>query len=222
MKKRRLRLAKRKHNAYRSPYAKIDWEKAGTLFQRPSVHRSKNSLIPATREVLHVLAAVGAIGLTFALPGAGAAVGAIALGNTSYSRWGTRKILDQLAKQKYVTVREKGDITTVVITKRGMQRALTYQLDSMTVIKQKRWDRKWRVVIFDVPEKYKGVRDMLRMRMRQMGLFLLQESVYVSPYPCFDEVEFLRELFGIAFSVRYLLVQKVEDDQFLREHFEIL
>ena len=212
---------KRKQNAYRSPYAKIDWEKAEALFQRPTVHQNKNPLIPATREVLHVLAAVGAVGLTFVFPGAGAGIGSIALGNSAYSRWGTKKILDQLSRQKYVTIQKQGDAVTVIITKRGMRRALTYQLDSMTLVHQKRWDGKWRVVIFDVPEKYKGLRDMFRMRMRQLGLFPLQESVYVSPYPCFDEVEFLRELYGIAFTTQYLLVEKIEDDRHLRTHFHL-
>ena len=102
-----------------------------------------------------------------------------------------------------------------------MNRALTYQLDTMMVRKPKRWDKKWRVVIFDIPEKYRRVRDIFRSRLRQLSLYQLQESVYISPYPCFSEIEFLRELYGVSFTVSYLLVDRIEDDELLRSHFEL-
>ncbi len=57
--------------------------------------------------------------------------------------------------------------------------------------------------------------------LRQLELYPLQKSVFVSPYPCFDEVEFLRELYGVAFTVRYLLVERIEKDEFLKQHFNV-
>jgi len=59
------------------------------------------------------------------------------------------------------------------------------------------------------------------MRLRQLGLYQLQKSVFVSPYPCFDEIEFLRELYGERLSVQYLLVEKLEDDDWLRDRFQL-
>lgn len=146
----------------------------------------------------------------------------LVLGNRRYSGWRTRQLLDRFEKQKYVSVSEHADgKITVSITEKGMTRALTYELETLSMIKPKRWDKKWRIVIFDIPEKHKGIRDIFRMRLRQLGLFQLQESVYVSPYPCFDEVEFLRELYGVAFTARYLLAEKIEDDESLKQHFTL-
>lgn len=224
--KRRNRLKRVQKRIYRSkrhaPYADINWEKAGVLFQRPLPKQESDPTRPSTREILHILAAAGAIGLLFVFPGAAAGVGMLVLGNRRYSGWRTRQLLDRFEKQKYVSVSEHADgKITVSITEKGMTRALTYELETLSMIKPKRWDKKWRIVIFDIPEKHKGIRDIFRMRLRQLGLFQLQESVYVSPYPCFDEVEFLRELYGVAFTARYLLAEKIEDDESLKQHFTL-
>lgn len=207
-----------------NPYARIDWDKAKELFRDPinPSEEDKSKLFPSRKEILHVLAAAGAIGLTFAFPKIGASIGGLLLGDKHYRDWRSDQIISQLEKQKYVAIKynDSGSIT-IKITKDGMNRALTYQLDMMRVRKPKRWNKKWRVVIFDIPEKYKRVRDIFRLRLKQLNLYKLQESVYVSPYPCFYEVEFLRELYGVSFTVRYLLVDKIEDDELLRGYFEL-
>lgn len=206
----------------KDPYAKIDWEKTAILFKNSTSDTTKKRLFPLTKDVLRIIAGAGAIGLTFAFPGAIPALGAIFLGDKSYPRWSANKIFSQLDKQKYIAVNENADgSTTVKITQKGMTRALTYQLDILQLKKPKHWDGKWRVVIFDVPEKYRRARDVFRMRLGQLGLYQLQESVYVSPTPCFKEIEFLRELYSVSINVRYLLVEKIEDDSYLRDHFSL-
>lgn len=47
---------------------------------------------------------------------------------------------------------------------------------------EEEWDEKWRVVIFDIPEKKKRVRDRLREKLRELGFGMIQESVWISPY----------------------------------------
>ena len=158
--------------------------------------------------------------MTFAFPKAGAGIGKALFGKKIYAGWRTDQIIKRLNKQKYIEVKENDDDTTTIkITRNGMIRALTYKLDSMILRKPEKWNGKWRVVIFDIPNNYRRIRDIFRGRLLQLGLYKLQESVYVSPFPCFDEIEFLRELYGVAFTVKYLLVEKIEDDEFLRNWF---
>lgn len=200
-------------------YAKIDWNKAQSLFQRPQPPSLKESTFPKVREVLRVVAAAGAIGMIFLFPHSVPGL-ALLFGFKRYRNHEVNQVLKKLAKQKYITIAENSDgKTTVKITKFGLTKALTYELYSLHIIKPKKWDKKWRVVIFDVPERYKKTRDALRVRLRQLGLHQLQESVYVSPYPCFNEVEFLRELYAVAFTTKYLLVEQIEDDSTLRSYF---
>ncbi len=216
-------IKKRHHKRRSSPYAKIDWEKAADLFLHTRQTSSSKSIFPQVKQILHILAVAGKIGLIFAFPGAGAAIGSLfLLGDREYPTWKVKKTLGQLQKQKYVSIYENPDgSTSVKITHQGLSKALTYKLDSMEINKPKVWDKKWRVVVFDIPEKQRKLRNIFRNRLGQLDLYQLQESVYVSPYPCFREIEFLRELYGVAFKVRYLLVDKIEDDNQLITYFSL-
>ncbi len=213
-----IRARRRKRDVL---YARIDWKQAESLFQRPPVNDEKVHRYPPVRDILRVVAAAGAIGMIFAYP-TSAPVVAMLFGLKKHRNWEVHQAFKRLVRQKYVTTTENPDKTTAVrIAKKGLTRALTYELDTMQILKPKKWDKKWRVVIFDVPEKYKELRNAFRVRLQQLGLIQLQESVYVSPYSCFDEVEFLRELYGVGFTTKYLLVEKIEDDQSLRSHFSL-
>lgn len=211
-------LTKINHNVY----AQIDWEKAKLLFDRPLSKPVYSSAYPSAKDILGVLAKVGAVGLLFAFPGAAPAIGSLVLGDQTYDRWRTKNIISRLAKSKLVDIKyEANGKVTVHITQKGKIRALSYKLDTMQLKKAKVWDKKWRVIIFDIPEKWKYARELFRMRLQQLGLTKLQDSVYVSPYRCFDEIQFLRQLYGIPFTVRYLLVDKLEDDNSLKEQFNL-
>lgn len=218
----KIKVSQKGENKKRqSPYVNIDWDKASQLFKQPLKYKD-NKLYPAVRELLHILAAAGAIGISFAFPKAGATIGSLLLKDTQYQGWRINQITNQLIDRKFIEIVYNNDNTiTVIITKNGMVRALKYQLDSMEIHKPRRWDKKWRVIIFDIPEKYKKIREIFRNRLQQLNLYQLQESVYVYPYPCFDEIEFLRELYGIPSKVLYLLVDKIEDDEFLKNRFDL-
>lgn len=205
-----------------SPYASIDWKNARQLFHSTSQKDIGRKTLTA-RSLLLWLATAADKGLVYLAHADDPAVVEYLLEGTGPLSWRMEHMVNRFQKQKYVTVEEKPDGTTVVrITKHGLVRALGYQLNTMQLKKPKVWDKRWRLVIFDVPEKHRRLRDIFRLRLKQLGLYPLQESVYTSPFPCFDEVEFLRELYGIAFTVRYLLVEKVEDDKFLLSHFELI
>jgi len=226
MRKQQVTIIRKKKNQH-SLYAPIDWTKAKQIFQTtPELHSTSKlteslKRIPV-KEILRIVAAVGTIGIMFACPPAGVAIGTLFFNEKPYRRWKLKATLDQLAKQKYVSVKnhEDGSIT-VTITKRGMTRALTYQLDSMKLNVPKKWDTKWRIVMFDVPNRYGQTRDVFRTRLKQLGLQMMQKSVFISPYPCFKEVEFLRELYGIPVTVQYLLVEKLEEDTLLKRQFNL-
>lgn len=72
------------------------------------------------------------------------------------------------------------------------------------------WDRKWRVVIFDIEEKKKKARNSLRLKLISLGFGKLQESVYITPLDVLvDLKEFLKEqkLLGevLVFEAKELL-----------------
>jgi len=204
------------------PFAKIDWEKARELFNHPENRKLPTAALLSSQKLITALARVGESGLLFLFNPDNPYIVDYIYGERQLPRWRVNHLITRFKKQRYVHIREENSGNMrVTITDRGRVRALAYALDTMKLKHQKRWDGKWRVVIFDIPEKVKRVRDIFRMRLQQLELYCVQESVYVSPYPCFDEVEFLRELYGVAFTVRYLLVEKIEDDNALQVHFHL-
>ena len=87
-----------------------------------------------------------------------------------------------------------------------------------------RWDGKWRVVMFDVPEKRKKVRDTLRMLLRSAGFVHFQASAWVQPYPCDELVTLLRSHLGSGKGeIRYLVASFAdESDYALRKRFDLV
>ena len=72
----------------------------------------------------------------------------------------------------------------VLLTKKGKRIAERHSLDFLKIKKPRRWDKKWRMVIFDVPEKNRAARDIFRFYNKRLGFYELQHSVRVYPYKC--------------------------------------
>jgi phenylacetic acid degradation operon negative regulatory protein len=50
------------------------------------------------------------------------------------------------------------------------------------------WDGKWRIVMFDIPQKYERQRHLFRAKLKTLGFQMIQKSVFVIPYPCEQEL----------------------------------
>ncbi|MBP9757298.1 MAG: hypothetical protein KBD06_01735 [Candidatus Pacebacteria bacterium] len=88
-------------------------------------------------------------------------------------------------------------------------------------IRPRRWDGKWRVLMFDVPEYRKSMRDKIRRTVRVIGFERLQDSVWIYPYDCEDLITLLKADFKIGKDVLYLVVESLEGDGWLRAKFKL-
>jgi hypothetical protein len=136
----------------------------------------------------------------------------------------TKKFNDQMGsfyRSNLVKRKENKDgTTTLTLTKKGKIKALTYKFDEMK-LEKKNWDGKWRVIFFDIPEKQRFARDILRDKIKGLGFCELQKSVFVFPYQCENEIEFLIENYGITKWVRFGILEKIDNDAYLKKFFEL-
>lgn len=51
-----------------------------------------------------------------------------------------------------------------------------------------KWDKKWRIVIFDIPQEMHKERVKFRKKIKSLGFVMLQKSVFVFPYLCEEEI----------------------------------
>lgn len=84
------------------------------------------------------------------------------------------------------------------------------------------WDGKWRMLIFDITERRRRVRNQLRRLLHGMGFVRLQDSVWVYPYPCDEFVSLVRaHLKSGVGEVRSFVAEALESDRALREHYRL-
>ena len=75
------------------------------------------------------------------------------------------------------------------------------------------------MVIYDIKEKRRGVRGKLRDTLSTFGFYKLQASTWVYPYECEELIILLKADFKIGTEVLYVIVEKIENDQKLKDHF---
>jgi len=113
-----------------------------------------------------------------------------------------------LKDQGLVMIGESEGKTRITLTKTGQQRILEYKADEMEIKKQTPWDKKWRYVFFDIPEKKKVARNVFRAKLKNLGFKQVQKSVWKHRYPCEDEVRFLARLYELS---RYVNLVEARD-----------
>jgi len=129
--------------------------------------------------------------------------------------------LGRLAAKGLITFEEQNGKRYARITEAGEQMLKLESLRNKNAQKQKRWDGRWRVVLFDIPERRRGVRNRLRLFMSEYGFVRLQDSVWIYPYDCEDLIALAKANFRIGFNVLYMIVERLENDKHLREHFAL-
>jgi len=128
----------------------------------------------------------------------------------------------RLRKEGCLDIQKKGHRVYISLTEKGRRMANWLQIDSLEIKKPKKWDKKWRIVIFDIVQLKTLMRNAFREKLKELGFCLLQKSVWVCPYECQDEIELLRDFFGLnKKEIRLITAENIEEDTFLRRIFKL-
>lgn len=128
-----------------------------------------------------------------------------------------------LYKSKLVEERDNPDSSvTIILTNKGKEKALTYNIETMIIAQPKRWDGKWRMVLFDIPERRRDARDALRSTLRRLGFYEYQKSVFIYPHHCQDEMDYVIEFFRVRPYVRLIIVHQMDNELHLKKIFELV
>lgn len=137
-------------------------------------------------------------------------------------RYRARTTLGRLAMQGLITFEKRKGKNYARITPAGREALLLEQRKAdIRDGKKRRWDKRWRVIIFDIPERQRKVRDRLRITMRELGFARLQDSVWVYPYDCEDLIALLKADLKLGSAVLYMVVEHIENDKHLQEQFSL-
>jgi CRISPR-associated endonuclease Cas2 len=172
--------------------------------------------------------------MTLALGGivfAGAIVPGIVKAASAYPRSGRYKksqyksVVNNLKRRKLIEIISETDgRIRVSLTNKGMKRVKEFAFNRLKIPKPDKWDKKWRVVIFDIPthQKRKNIaRAALREKIKELGFRRLQHSAWVFPYPCEDEILLVAEIFEVTKYIEILTVDNLLHESKIKHHFNL-
>lgn len=129
--------------------------------------------------------------------------------------------LQRLKNRGVIAVHKTDGETLLKLTPKGEMEVLLAKAKLNQEVPEK-WDGKWRMVIFDIPEENRDQRNLLRALLRNNGFYKLQASVFVHPYPLNREaINYLKES-GLIKYIRFARMEEIDDDADLREAFNLL
>ena len=133
-----------------------------------------------------------------------------------------RQTLRRLKRNKFIKTYEHKGEELVEISALGLKKILKYNYDDFEMPKpKKKWDRKWRIVVFDIPEKKKKVRDSVSLKLKELGFGILQKSTFIYPYECRREIEFIKNHFFLRDELSYILADEIDRGEYFEEKFNL-
>ena len=137
-------------------------------------------------------------------------------------RQAAQRAIDALYESRLIEAKENIDGTaTLVLSENGRKRALTCRPIAMKIKPSEVWDQKWRIVLFDIPEHEREVRNALRDHLTRLGLRKLQQSVGITPFDCKNEIDFIVELLDIRKHVRFVVADYVDNEAYWKRIFRL-
>lgn len=131
-------------------------------------------------------------------------------------RYRLNRATQRLLEQKFI-LEQSGRLT---ITDKGRSVLGTAVTETRMLLGTK-WDGKWRIVVFDIPEKYGVLRKLVRDVLKRAGFALLQRSVWIFPYECDELVQLIQRESKLSSHILYGVLERIEGDRNLRKHFRL-
>lgn len=173
------------------------------------------------KDILMGLAIGGIIISSFALPNV-ASLLKFFNPTDSRERQKISRNLKSLKRKNLIKIYDNNGL--VAITKKGERQNLKYQIGELKIKRPKKWDKKWRIIMFDIPERFKKARDALSKKIKDMEICKMQKSVYICPFDCESEIDFVCEVFNVRKYVRYVVAEKTgdtDDDEELKKFYNL-
>ena len=129
----------------------------------------------------------------------------------------TRRMLNRWQGYGYLKISKDNNKTFFKFTSRGLNFIELLKFSSGKL----RWDRRWRILIFDIPEKQKYKRNFLRQKLIELGFYQLQKSVWITPFPlptAFSDFLSTIKVHPFLYSIT---VEKINREGELKRYFNL-
>lgn len=111
----------------------------------------------------------------------------ILLKDRNYPKKNVQDFLRDLTKTGYIEKKIEGGKPVFRLTSQGRIK-IARDIPIANLARQK-WDGLFRAAAFDVPEEKRNTRDLIREHLKSLGFGMLQESLWITPYPLTEALE---------------------------------
>jgi len=179
---------------------------------------------PISTSVLKAVLATAVVGgvltIAFAAPGLVAVAGKNIAAKRKEKReryqqmWARFHDLRKRKNVEYVGENKDGELI-YRFSDTGRIIAKKFLVETLAIEHPKKWDGKWRIITFDIPEKYKKSRKAFQQKLKELGCYPAQKSVWIHPFPCEAEITFLKDIMAIQPFVEIYLTKEMPNGKAL-------
>lgn len=124
------------------------------------------------------------------------------------SRKNFSRFIYYLKKKGLIKIENLKSKKAILLTPKGVKKAT--EIKYKMIEKKKRKDGRLEMVIFDIPERKRKLRDLLRKNLQYLGYKMFQKSIWICPYDVLKETEEIIRIFSLDPYVRIFLIEEID------------
>ncbi|MBS4171784.1 phenylacetic acid degradation operon negative regulatory protein PaaX [Bacillus sp. FJAT-49736] len=117
-----------------------------------------------------------------------------------------RAAVSRMYKQGWLDSRKEGNKSYYYLTERGIDR-MDEAAKRIFKLNPEKWDGKWRMLIYSIPEEKRNIRDELRKELIWSGFGSIANSSFISPNDLTKQVYMLMDKYDIKQYVHYFITE---------------
>jgi len=116
---------------------------------------------------------------------------------------------NSLKRTGYLIKKKINNQDRYFLTRKGIEKILKIKIKQKVREGTRKFRNKYLIVIFDIPEEKKKLRDIFRLELKKLKFEQLQKSVWVVPYDVFKELMGFVRFYNLDSYVKFMLAEKV-------------
>lgn len=170
-----------------------------------------------------IVKSIGAAGLVIGLaafPGIGKSISIIhKFSGKNKNKSKIRSSAHNLRKKGYIEYISNNGRSELLLTKKGRSLLNKFSFEDMKMKPPQRWDGYWRIITFDIPEKKRRARVSIHWKLKDLGFYPLQKSIFVYPYDCEEEINFIGDFFFARKHIYLIIAKSFDNEERVKRHF---
>lgn len=179
---------------------------------------------------LAMIGTVGAIAVAAVAPNLFHIISNLTAGRKSNRKFSReqkiRKVEDTfyyLKRSGLVRFAPTGKEIMLSLTDKGRKKYSLLEFDTIRIPHPKIWNSHWWLVAADIPTReHRAGADMLRRKLKALGFYPLQRTLWLHPFDPRKEIEFISQTYDVAKFVTLMEIARLdrEDEKTLKGHFQ--